>query len=63
MASEIGSALIQLGEPHGQGTFIGIYAINSAEVSVVVGERTLSATFASARDSGCARRWHVISTA
>ena len=63
MASEIGSALIQLGEPHGQTTFIGIYAINSVEVSVVVGERSPSAAFASVRDSGWAQRWHVISTA
>ncbi|UJR31657.1 hypothetical protein I4U23_019138 [Adineta vaga] len=31
MATEIGSGLIQLGETHGQNTFIGIYAINSVE--------------------------------
>ncbi|CAF0726603.1 unnamed protein product [Adineta steineri] len=30
-ATEIGSGLIQLGESHGQNTFIGIYAINSVE--------------------------------
>jgi len=30
-ATEIGSALIQLGEQHGQDTFIGIYAVNSVE--------------------------------
>jgi len=30
-ATEIGSALIHLGEKHGQDTFIGIYAINSVE--------------------------------
>ena len=33
MAEEIGSGLIQLGENSGQNTFIGIYAINSVEVS------------------------------
>ena len=32
MGNEIGSALIELGENHGQNTFIGIYAINSIEV-------------------------------
>ena len=31
-ANEIGSGLIQLGEKHGQNTFIGIYAVNSVEV-------------------------------
>ncbi|CAF0972895.1 unnamed protein product [Rotaria sordida] len=31
MASEISSGLIQLGENHGQNTFIGIYAVNSVE--------------------------------
>ncbi|CAF1207542.1 unnamed protein product [Rotaria magnacalcarata] len=30
-ATEVGSALIQLGENHGQNTFIGIYTINSVE--------------------------------
>lgn len=30
-ANEIGSGLIHLGEPHGQQTFIGIYAVNSVE--------------------------------
>jgi len=30
-ATEIGSGLIQLGEKHGQETFIGIYAVNSVE--------------------------------
>ncbi|CAF4800348.1 unnamed protein product [Rotaria sp. Silwood2] len=28
-ATDIGSALIRLGENHGQNTFIGIYAVNS----------------------------------
>lgn len=32
MGTEIGSALIELGEDYGQNTFIGIYAINSVEV-------------------------------
>jgi hypothetical protein len=32
MGTEIGSALIELGENYGQNTFIGIYAINSVEV-------------------------------
>jgi len=31
IATEIGSGLIQIGENHGQNTFIGIYATNSAE--------------------------------
>lgn len=31
MGTEIGSALIELGENYGQSTFIGIYAINSVE--------------------------------
>ncbi|CAF0999009.1 unnamed protein product [Rotaria sordida] len=30
-ATDIGSALIRLGENHGQNTFIGIYAVNSVE--------------------------------
>jgi hypothetical protein len=32
MANEVGSGLIQIGEQHGQDTFIGIYAVNSVEV-------------------------------
>jgi len=36
MATEIGSGLIQLGENYGQNTFIGIYAINSVEVSLSI---------------------------
>ena len=31
-ATEVGSGLIQLGEKHGQDTFVGIYAMNSVEV-------------------------------
>ncbi len=36
VATEIGSGLIQLGENHGQNTFIGIYAINSVEVNLKI---------------------------
>lgn len=35
IGTEIGSALIELGENYGQNTFIGIYAINSVEVSPI----------------------------